>query len=170
MKPWIPHEGNQTTFLARSEFEVLFGGSAGPGKTDCLVAAMVRDILHPHYHGLILRRTYPQLQEIIDRCHNLYPYMGGKYLGTSYNFYDAVSKKWHQTWVDNTGGHLFLSGGLVGNDMQLSGQRTQPDGKVVTDRIIWTPQDDGSVRQHWQSTTDQGQTWVEVFDGYYRKD
>ncbi len=63
---WVPHLGAQTEFLQRAEFEVLFGGAAGPGKTDCLVAAMLKDIRYPNYHGLLIRRTFPQLQEIID--------------------------------------------------------------------------------------------------------
>jgi len=79
---WIAHEGAQQEFLSRSEFEVLFGGSAGPGKTDCLIAGMARDVGHPRYHGLLLRRTFPQLQEIIDRCHRLYPLLGGSYRAT----------------------------------------------------------------------------------------
>ena len=79
---WVPHEGPQTEFLSRSEFEVLFGGSAGPGKTDCLVAGMLRDIENPNYHGLVIRRTFPQLQEIMDRCWNLYPALGGEYRAT----------------------------------------------------------------------------------------
>ncbi len=95
---------------------------------------------------------------------------GGKYRGTSYNFYDAVEKTWHQTWVDNAGGHLILSGGLIGDEMQLSGERKQPNGKVVRDRITWTPLEDGRVRQHWQTTADNGESWGEVFDGYYTKD
>lgn len=31
-EPWVPHLGAQTEFLQRNEFEVLFGGAAGPGK------------------------------------------------------------------------------------------------------------------------------------------
>ena len=76
---WLAHPGGQEEFLSRSEYEVLFGGQAGPGKTDCGIAAMTRGIEIPDYHGLILRRTFPQLQEIIDRCFELYPYMGGRY-------------------------------------------------------------------------------------------
>ena len=76
---WIAHPGAQEEFLTRSEYEVLFGGSAGPGKTDCLIAAMTRDIKYPDYHALILRRTFPQLGEIIDRCHEHYPKMGATY-------------------------------------------------------------------------------------------
>jgi len=79
---WIPHDGAQEEFLKRTEFEVLFGGAAGPGKTDCLIAAMTRDIQHPNYHGLIVRRTFPQLREIIDRCHRRYPGIGGVYRAT----------------------------------------------------------------------------------------
>ena len=74
---WLPHEGAQTEFLSRSEFEVLFGGSAGPGKTDCLVAGLLRDIDKPRYKALLVRRTYPQLREIMDRCWRLYPTLGG---------------------------------------------------------------------------------------------
>ena len=79
---WVPHVGAQNEFLKRNEFEVLFGGSAGPGKTDCLVAALTRHIDKPTYHGLLIRRTFPQLQEIIDRCFRLYPSLGGKYKST----------------------------------------------------------------------------------------
>lgn len=83
---WIPHPGQQTEFLKRSEFEVLFGGAAGPGKTDCLIAGVTRDVRNPKYHGLIIRRTFPQLQEIVDRCHRLYPLFGA--------FYRATNKRW----------------------------------------------------------------------------
>lgn len=84
---WMPHAGAQEIFLSRSEFEVLFGGAAGPGKTHCLVAGMLRDIEKPKYHGLILRRTFPQLQEIFDRCYELYPSLGG--------VFRATEKRWH---------------------------------------------------------------------------
>lgn len=74
---WCPHPGAQTEFLSRGEFEVLFGGAAGPGKTDCLIAGMLRDVENPRYRGLIVRRTFPQLREIMDRCWRLYPQFGG---------------------------------------------------------------------------------------------
>src|SRR3990167_4556332 len=74
---WIPHEGPQREYLSRLEDEVLFGGAKGPGKTDCLIADALGadetgkhfDIENPNYKAIILRRTYPQLQEIIDRSH-----------------------------------------------------------------------------------------------------
>ncbi len=87
------------------------------------------------------------------------------YAGTSLNFYDATRKVWHQTWIDNQGGGLFLEGGLQGKSMVLS-TVTDP---VVVQRITWTPLDDGRVRQHWESTTDGGKTWTTAFDGYYAR-
>ena len=36
------------------------------------------------------------------------------------------------------------------------------------ERITWTPNADGSVRQHWETSTDDGKTWKTSFDGLYR--
>lgn len=87
MMQWTPHPGPQTEFLSRGEFEVLFGGSAGPGKTDCLVLAPTRFIGNGGFRGLILRRTFPQLQEIIDRTFKWYPLLGGVYRSTEHRWY-----------------------------------------------------------------------------------
>lgn len=94
---------------------------------------------------------------------------GGAYQGMSYNFYDQVTDRWYQTWVDNGGGHLFLSGGLMDGSMQLSGERVTRDGKMIIDRITWTPLDDGRVRQHWEVSDDDGKSWRDLFDGYYEQ-
>ncbi|MBT7628789.1 MAG: hypothetical protein HN597_03670 [Desulfobacula sp.] len=86
-KPWQPHPGPQTEFCQRGEFEVFFGGAKGPGKTDCLIAEAARYVWHPKYHGLLLRRTFPRLQEIIDRCWLLYPTIGGEYRSGEHRWY-----------------------------------------------------------------------------------
>ena len=85
------------------------------------------------------------------------------YEGTSLNFYDATRRVWHQTWIDNQGGALYLEGRLEGRSMVLA---TTTDTQNVQ-RITWTPLDDGRVRQHWEATADGGRTWTTVFDGYY---
>ncbi len=92
----------------------------------------------------------------------------GQFKGTSLNFYDPVKKQWHQTWVDNSGGTLRMDGGLVDGSMQLSGERKNRKGESVIDRITWTPLEDGRVRQHWETSSDKGATWADVFDGYYQ--
>jgi len=84
---WEPHEGPQEDFCSRGEFEVLFGGAAGPGKTDCLIMEAARYHNKSGYRALILRRTFPQLQEIIDRCFKWYPKFGGDYRATEHRWY-----------------------------------------------------------------------------------
>lgn len=84
---WRPHPGPQAQFCRSGAFEVLFGGSAGPGKTDCLIWDAARLVGKSRYHGLLLRRTFPQLQEIIDRCWEYYPRCGGTYRATEHRWY-----------------------------------------------------------------------------------
>ena len=87
---FTPHPGFQTGFAQRGEFEALAGGANGPGKTLLLIILALREIEHPQYHGLILRRTFPRLQEIIDRCHEIYGQFGGEYSSHSpFNEYSS---------------------------------------------------------------------------------
>ena len=92
------------------------------------------------------------------------------YTGTSYNFYNPSTKKWHQTWIDNQGSSLFLSGSLVGGQMILQDElQTNTKGEKIQNRITWTPNEDGTVRQLWEATKDGGETWNVLFDGNYIK-
>lgn len=94
----------------------------------------------------------------------------GQYSGTSYNYYDPQDQRWHQTWIDNQGQSLRLSVGLEGKDMVLkSGLMKTRDGEAVYHRITWTPNEDGSVRQHWQVTKEHSDDWKTLFDGLYKK-
>lgn len=87
--------------------------------------------------------------------------------GRSLNAYDQPSGRWHQTWVDSTGGLLLLDGGLADGSMVLSGTAPGRGGAPERQRITWTPEDTG-VRQHWESSPDDGATWQTAFDGHYR--
>jgi len=89
--------------------------------------------------------------------------------GVSYNFYDQAEKKWHQTWVDQSGGVLYLDGGMVNGSMILTGIRPDKTGNENLHRITWTPLKDGRVKQHWQSSKDAGKNWSDVFVGFYSK-
>lgn len=90
------------------------------------------------------------------------------YDGQSLNIYDASRKVWHQTWVDSGGALLELEGGLRDGKMVLEGETVGADGKTVRQRITWTPNPDGTVRQHWESAAPGG-GWSTVFDGLYRR-
>ena len=88
--------------------------------------------------------------------------------GESLNTYDAARGVWHQSWVDNSGTLLLIDGGLQDGRMVLGGAGIGPDGKPATQRISWTPNNDGSVRQLWESRDSAG-SWSTVFDGHYTR-
>ena len=72
--------------------------------------------------------------------------------------------------MDSSGTLLQLDGGLNDGVMVLSGQRPARDGNgQVLHRISWTPNPDGSVRQLWEASSDQGQSWKVLFDGLYTR-
>lgn len=99
--------------------------------------------------------------------HERYTAPGG-YAGESLNGWDPVRRVWHQTWMDNSGLVLLLDGGLVGKSMVLQGEGAAQGGRTARHRITWTPNEDGSVRQHWETTDPSGQ-WTTTFDGRYTR-
>ena len=107
-----------------------------------------------------------RIEAILDGCALAEHWQGAKGLrGASYNAYDAPAKMWRQFWVDAQGNVLGLEGRFADGKMVL---RSTSRGKHI-DRITWTPNADGSVRQLWETSEDGGTTWVSAFDGTYRK-
>lgn len=88
----------------------------------------------------------------------------GKSTGTSFNYYNASDSTWNQTWVDNQGGSLNLKGRWNGTSMVL-----EENTNGTINRISWTPQKDGSVRQFWELRKAGEDTWKPLFDGIYKR-
>ena len=68
-----PNAGPQTEFLAAGEREVLYGGSAGGGKSYAMLADPLRYMGHPSFSGLLLRHTTEELRELIFKSKEMYP-------------------------------------------------------------------------------------------------
>jgi len=76
-----PNEGPQTDFLAAGETDVLYGGAAGGGKSYAMLVDPLRFAHRGAHRALILRRSMPELRELIDKSRELYPkaFPGCKY-------------------------------------------------------------------------------------------
>ena len=91
------------------------------------------------------------------------------YTGTSYNFYNGNENRWEQIWIDNQGQSLHLKGNRQGDKMILVSDKMKgQQGNTIYNRIIWTKNEDGTVRQQWETSSDK-QNWKTVFDGLYKQ-
>ena len=88
--------------------------------------------------------------------------------GQSLNGWDRRYGVWRQFWIGGDGTVLRLEGGLRNGAMVMDGELPGRDGGTQRQRITWTPQADGSVRQHWE-TSDDGARWSTAFIGIYRR-
>ena len=82
---WRP-QPRQYEFMRRGEYEALYGGAAGGGKSDAMVAEALRQVDIPHYKAILFRKTFPEARELILKSHRIYPrvYPGAKYNGSEH--------------------------------------------------------------------------------------
>ena len=110
-----------------------------------------------------------RVEPILDGCALLENWTGAKGgAGKSLNFFDREDGLWHQTWIDRSGGALFLAGKFENGAMRLEGERAATGEQPATrHRITWTPLPGGKVRQLWESTAAGKDQWSTQFDGLY---
>lgn len=112
---------------------------------------------------------YNRVERILNGCAVRESYRTARgFRGTSLSIYDQSTGRWHQTWVDNEGRLLQLDGQFRDGRMMLSGDSREADGSVVNNRITWSVQTDGHVRQLWEVSRNGGAAWETAFDGVYR--
>lgn len=88
------------------------------------------------------------------------------YRGASFSVFDTLSGGvWRQFYVDSGGNVTVFEGGLNDGGMVLDAAGR---GGALQ-RMTVTPQADGSVRQHGESSTDGGATWSPGYDFTYRR-
>ena len=76
-----PNGGPQTEFLAASEREVFYGGARGGGKSYAMLVDPLRYCSKAHHRALLIRRTMPELRDLISKSQLLYSkaYPGAKW-------------------------------------------------------------------------------------------
>ena len=93
----------------------------------------------------------------------------GNYTGTSNNFYNYKLKQWEQIWIDNQGQSLHLKGNRTSNQMILQTDKEKnKDGNPFFHRVTWTFNENGTVRQLWETITNNKDVTI-AFDGLYKK-
>jgi len=73
---WAPQPGSQVAFLTCPVQEALYEGERGPGKSDALIMAFGQHVgkgWGQAWRGILFRRTYPELQDIIAKSQKWFP-------------------------------------------------------------------------------------------------
>lgn len=93
------------------------------------------------------------------------------YSGKSYNIYNAATKQWQQTWVDNTGNSTTYTMGTFESNKIIF--ETQPFSfkadTIATRRLTFFNLSPNEVRQLGEITKDNGASWVTEYDLDYRR-
>lgn len=109
---------------------------------------------------------------ILEEWTGAVPQQGGFiYSGKSFNSYNATSKQWQQTWVDNAGGSTeYLQGKFEDNKMVfISNAFAVAKDTMAVRRLTFFNFAKEKVRQLGEISKDKGTTWQVEYDLEYRR-
>lgn len=98
---WAPQPGSQTAFISCPVAECLYAGTRGPGKTDALLMDFAQDVgrgLGEDWRGILFRRTFPELKDVIAKANKWFPQI----------FPTAKYNKADHTWTFKDGEQLIF--------------------------------------------------------------
>lgn len=81
-----------------------------------------------------------------------------QFAGRSFSTFDANVKKWRQTWVDDSGGYIALTGGPEGETFALYGEPREISGTKFQMRMVWSKITHDALRWEWQRSLDNWAT------------
>ena len=82
------------------------------------------------------------------------------YTGKSWSVYNPKIQLWQQTWVDNQGGYIALTGSFENNKMTLStAPRTIKNGKEIIEQMVFYNIGPDQFDWDWKASMDNGTTW-----------
>lgn len=90
------------------------------------------------------------------------------YIGKSWSVYSPQAKLWQQTWIDNQGAFIYLSGKFENGVMTLFTEpRKLPNGAEIINRMIYHSINQESFDWEWEASSDKGTTWKNNWHIHY---
>lgn len=118
------------------------------------------------------KRAQSKITKPLGGCAVLEEYTtsSGLYAGQSISYYDPVDNIWHQYWVGSAGDKSrYYETSAYDADLQFLTKSPDENGKETWTKMSYTQEDENTVIQVLESSTDRGATWTEVFQGTYKR-
>jgi len=127
---WQPTP-KQSDFLECDEFEVLYGGAAGGGKSDALLIDALclqhGGLDNPNHRAILFRRSFPELRDLIGRSLELYQEIDP----------DASYNQTEKIWTFSSGAKIEF--GYLSNDTDRFKYRGRAWNYIGFDELtLWT--------------------------------
>jgi hypothetical protein len=114
------------------------------------------------------------IEKLYGNCtvHENFADSAGNFYGQSWSVYNSNSKQWQQTWIDNQGGYIVLTGGKVGDSIVLKTvERTvplkiSPSGKMMNRMVFYNITAD-VFDWSWEVSVDSGVSWKQNWKIHY---
>ncbi len=89
--------------------------------------------------------------------------------GMSMNYYDRLDNTWNQVWIDSQGNILKLKGIFDSGKMILKSDLIKREQQKYYNQIVWSPNDDRTVTQLWETRDSNGRHLKTLFKGIYSR-
>ncbi|MEJ2128847.1 MAG: hypothetical protein P8X81_08360 [Woeseiaceae bacterium] len=90
--------------------------------------------------------------------------------GLSINYLDHQTGEWVQIWSDASGSQIDIRGGMTDEGMRMVGTIHYVGSNTTFPfRALWTPLEDGRVRQFFEQYDATSETWAPWFEGFYTR-
>lgn len=90
--------------------------------------------------------------------------------GKSFNYYDPGHDHWRQIWIGDSGSFIEFTGVARDGGIFFTAETINPaDGSITFHKFEFTVLGHDGVRQYWETSTDNGETWQSIWDGRYER-
>jgi len=90
--------------------------------------------------------------------------------GKSFNYYDPGHDHWRQIWIGDSGSIIEFTGEARDGGIFYTAETINPaDGSVTLHKFEFTRIGEDGVRQYWETSSDNGETWTAIWDGHYER-
>lgn len=136
---WPVNAAQQAALASKAEF-LLYGGASGGGKTDYLIADAMQEIENPNFRGLLLRISYGEMNQLMDRMEAIYRPLGARWKGDDH------------TWIFASGAKIRL--GYMASDGDVKKYTGNPFSWLGVDESGFHPENRIRRIVPWLASTD----------------